>query len=101
LSARILQNLIKVELPADFREARHEYLLRRQPARPVRLVVGENRARVQRIVEIKTDRHASCAEHESLRHAKIELVDAVSIQRSRVNDVDRRIGRASRKIPAE
>src|SRR6185295_760485 len=87
----------EVEVDRDFDESWRQDCQRLQP-RPIRQergVVGEDRARVQRIVDVDRHHRARAAELQDLSHAKVELVDPVAVHRARSDEIDRDVLSAS------
>ena len=69
------------------------------PARDERVVVGQHRARVQRVVDIERDQRSRAPDAQGLGHPNVELVDAIAVHRPGRHEVDRHVGRVSRQIP--
>ena len=97
---------LEVDLHAELPEPRLQHARRRQPRarasrdrRAERLVVAQNRRRVQDVVQIEPDIGPRPAELQDLREADIELVDAIAVQRARLDEVDRRVRRAFGRRP--
>src|SRR4029077_18806745 len=83
----------KIYLRAHLEEARLQHRGRRQPrrrSRRERLVITQHRRAVEDIVDVDTEVGPPTAETDVLRDSQVELVDAVAVQRSRLNQVDGR-----------
>src|SRR5678816_2128992 len=94
----------EIDLRADSRKACPEHLRRRQPRRArraVREVVSLNRGGVEHIVDVDPDLAGRPAESQDFRHTQIHLVDAISIERTRLDQVHRHVGCPPGEIPAE
>src|SRR5436190_18882921 len=96
-------DFLEVDLCTHLDEARLQHRRRRQPVAVghERLIVGEHSRAVQNVVEIDTDVRLHAAERQDLRKTQIDLVDAIAIQGTRRNQIDRRGRRAVREAAPE
>src|SRR5262245_59760851 len=80
----------EVDLCAELHETRRQDRLRSEPgaARGERLVVGQDRIRVQDVEDIDPDVRACPAEAQHLRKTKVDLVDPIAPLLARRNQVD-------------
>ena len=91
-SAHAKQDLSKVDGDSELGHSRIQHVLRRQPRRReriVNLVVTQDRSNVLQIVEIDLQLGACTTDSQELGHSQIELNDAVTIQRTRFDQIDR------------
>ena len=65
------------------------------PTGVVRLVVVQHRAGVEQVVDIDADVGPRAAEAKDLGHAQIDDVDAIAPHLTRLEKVDRHVGRAT------
>src|SRR4051794_4068817 len=98
----------EVELHAELPEARLQHGRWRQPGRRARercraerVVVAQDRRRVEQVVKIESDVGPCVTEAEDLREPRVELVDAIAVERTRLHEVHRDAGRAVGRGAAE
>src|SRR5579871_4410556 len=94
---------LELELQTQLRKSGGHFRRRREPGPACyeRLVVTEDRVRVQQIVDIDADRRSRAANLEDLSESDVDLVDAIAVQQSRLHDVDRGVRSAAREISPE
>src|SRR5262249_5494912 len=90
----------EIELRADLEQSRVEDAQRHQPRGEI-VVLTRDRVRVQGVVEIEVDGGLRRTKLEELRKTKIELVEALAVDRSWRDDIDRGIRRSAREEPPE
>src|SRR2546422_3320973 len=69
------------------------------PGGAERVVLDENRVRVERVVQVDVQVHAAATNADDLREAEVELIQSVSIQRTRRDQID--VGLPQRERPAK
>src|SRR5438128_10932166 len=91
----------KLEIPtsAEFHEPRLNDGDRTLPGGAERVVLDENRVRVERVVQIDVQVHAAATNADDFREAEVELIQPVSIQRAWLDQID--VGLPQRKRPAK
>src|SRR6185503_16723936 len=93
-------SISEVELNAEFRESRHEDRLRPAPGR-IDVAFSLDCVGIQRVVDIEVDRRAPASPRQELCDPEIELVQAIAIHGSGIDNVDRDVLRSAREIAAE
>src|SRR5437868_13059360 len=78
------RSLLEIDLRRELHQPPGENRHRLQPraARHERVVVGQDRVRVERVVEIDADHRPRPPVLQNLRDAEVELVDAVAVHRA-------------------
>src|SRR5437870_5434361 len=94
-----LQKYLEIPTSAEFHEPRLNHGDRPLPGGAERVVLHENRARVERVVQIDVQVHAAATDADDLREAEVELIQPVSVHRAWLDQID--VGLPQRKRPAE
>src|SRR5687767_5601394 len=80
--------VLEIELSAQAEQPRSQHARRRRPCGTERRAVGEVVVRVQRVDDVEVEVGPRPSESEDLADAEIELIDAITELRVRLQDVD-------------
>src|SRR3989449_7552675 len=97
--ARSSRSSLEIPTGAEFHESRLNDGDRPLPGGAERVVLDENRVRVERVVQVDVQVHAAATNADDLREAEVELIQSVSIQRTRLDQID--VGLPQRERPPE
>ena len=92
---------LEVELRADLEEPRRHDRQRVEIRRPVGLVEHLRRIRVEQVEDVEADERLGRAVPEDLAKPEIDGIDAIAVQRARLDDVQEFDGNAAGKRPPE
>src|SRR2546425_10569241 len=99
ISWRFAHTTLEIPTGAEFHESRLNDGDRPLPGGAERVVLDENRVRVERVVQVDVQVHAAATNADDLREAEVELIQSVSIQRTRLDQID--VGLPQRERPAK
>jgi len=92
---------LTLEIPtgAEFHESRLNDGDWPLPGGAERVVLDENRIRIERVVQVDVQVHAAATDADDLREAEIEFIQSVAKQRTRLDQID--VGLPQRERPAK
>src|SRR5262245_19377340 len=97
--ARSPRSSLEIPTGAEFHESRLDDGDRPLPSGAECVVLDKNRVRVERVVQVDVQVHAAATDADDLREAQIELIQSVSVQRTRLDQID--VGLPQRERPTE
>src|SRR5438876_9063791 len=95
----VMRSSLEIPTGAEFHESRLNDRDRSLPGGAERVVLDENRVRVERVVQVDVQIHAAVTDADDLREAEIEFIQSVAKQRTRLDQID--VGLPQRERPAE
>src|SRR5882672_5255945 len=90
---------LKINLDARLEQTSGDDERGTQPVVSIRVVLQQDRARVQHVPDVEHATDADAAIAECLGHTEVELVDTIAKHRGRLDERD--VGSAGCEIPAE
>src|SRR5881296_3852305 len=95
----VTRSTLEIPTGAELHESRLNDGDRSLPGGAERVVLDENRVRVERVVQVDVQIHAAATDADDLREAEVELIQPVSVHRTRLDQID--VGLPQRERPAK